>query len=302
MKRIVVALCLLALLLSACAVGGAPADPAAAPASTAAKPAPSAEPPASAQTAAAPTDPVQDWDALAGKGQVGTVLPDFSVQTAAGETFTLSEALTAHELVLINLWATWCPPCRAEFPYLDEAYEASKDRVAVIALSIEETDTLEALGSFAGEYDLHFPVARDEDYRLTQTFRVDAIPTSLLVDRSRTVVWKETGAMTSTQDFLELFSQYLSDSAEQPAGASYRVTLRDQDGAPVPGVVVNFCTDEACTQVTSDEKGVAAFAGALSEYHVQLLALPQGYSYTEAAELAVGTGRETLDLTVTRMD
>ena len=54
-----------------------------------------------------------------GTGILGKPFPDFSVTDCDGNTFTLSEALKGHEAVLINLWATWCPPCRLEFPFLN---------------------------------------------------------------------------------------------------------------------------------------------------------------------------------------
>ena len=74
-----------------------------------------------------------------------TKLNDFTVKTIEGKTFTLSESLKDHDLVLINLWATWCPPCKAEFPFLQEAWSRNKDRVAVIALSVEPKPSCKAM-------------------------------------------------------------------------------------------------------------------------------------------------------------
>ena len=68
-------------------------------------------------------------------------MADFTVETIDGGTFTLSQALQDHELVLVNLWATWCGPCAYEFPFLQTAWEQNQDKVAVIALSVEPDDT-----------------------------------------------------------------------------------------------------------------------------------------------------------------
>lgn len=54
---------------------------------------------------------------------LGGPMPDFTVSTLDGGTFTLSDALKEKDAVLVNFWATWCGPCAFEFPYLEEAYE-----------------------------------------------------------------------------------------------------------------------------------------------------------------------------------
>ena len=53
-------------------------------------------------------------------GFLGNPFPDFTATDTEGNPFTLSEALKDHEAVLINFWASWCPPCRGEFPYLEQ--------------------------------------------------------------------------------------------------------------------------------------------------------------------------------------
>lgn len=297
MKQRTVLICLLltlALLLTACG-GGTAATEASVPASTTASGS-ETEPDTGAQTQPS-EDFAAQWEAMEGKGRVGAVVPDFTVMTPDGEFFTLSEALKERELVLINLWATWCPPCNSEFPHLQEAYREYKDHVAVIALSVEETDTMEMIRQTAETKKLTFPMGRDEQFRIARAFKVSGIPTSILVDRDRTVLWIGTGAMSSAQDFADLFDQFLPGG---PLKTSYRVLVQDQDGKPVPGCVVNFCTDTACNSVTTDRDGSAVFKGLPDSYHIQLLTLPEGYEYEGEEELTVRTGAETLTITVTR--
>ena len=140
----------------------------------------------------------------------GKTFPDFSVRTIDGETFTLSESLKTHDLVVINFWATWCGPCCMEFPYLQEAWEKYADRVDVIAMSVERTDTEKVLKSFAKKNDLTFPIGRDEK-KLLDKMRGDAIPTTLVVDRDRKVVSVEIGAKMSVEEFTELFDSLLNE-------------------------------------------------------------------------------------------
>ena len=79
---------------------------------------------------------------------------------------------------------------------------------------------------------------------------------------------------------------------EEPVQAdeqkAYVIHVMDQDGNPVPGTAVNFCTDAACTMQQADENGVITFEGAPENYHVQILKAPEGYSFDEDFELYTG--------------
>ncbi|MBQ1678634.1 MAG: redoxin family protein [Oscillospiraceae bacterium] len=288
MKKLAFLLCLLltlSLLLCACKQESKPTETAKPETGAATETAPSAEPAA--------------WDALYGKGRVGTVLPDFSVAAADGGTFTLSEALKDHELVLINLWATWCPPCNMEFPFLEEAYAEYKDRVAVLALTVEEKDSPAVLREFARTKGLSFTLAADPDYALSRTFNVSSIPTSLLLDRDRTVLWMEVGAKSSAQEFKDLFDTYLSGSA---AGKNtYVVNVVDQNGAPVPGAVINFCTDDSCVPVIADEAGRVVFTGEPFAYHLRVLSVPEGYDYVGSDEYIVRAEGDELTVSLMKL-
>ena len=77
--------------------------------------------------------------------ELGKPFQDFTVTTIDGEEFTLSKALETHEAVYVNLFATWCSPCRMEFPFMQQAYEEYSGRVAVIVISIEANDTPDKL-------------------------------------------------------------------------------------------------------------------------------------------------------------
>lgn len=301
MKQCIALICLLlclALLLAAC--GGSTADSSVAtgaPVSLSETDSPSAAA-QTTQPAATESDDAQ-WENLIGMCRVGTVIPDFTTMTSDGEFYTLSEALQDHELALINLWATWCPPCNMEFPHLQEAYREYRKHVSVIALSVEETDSLDLIRQTAQAKGLTFPMGRDENYRIAMAFNVDSIPTSILVDRSRTVLWIGTGAMSAPEDFAELFDSFLPGGPLKP---TYTVKVLDQDGKPVPGCVVNFCSDDACTPVTTDKDGSAVFRGLPYAYHVELLSLPEGYEYTGEEALTLPAEGGTLSVAVTKQE
>lgn len=221
------------------------------------------------------------------------VLDDFTVKTIDGADFTLSEALKDHELVLINLWATWCPPCRAEFPFLQEAWSKSSDTVSVIALSVEPTDTEAALKDFAEEMGLSFPVASVGTTGLGR-FVTEGIPTTVLVDHTGKVAAVEIGAMQSTQEFLDLFDSYTGDKYD-PALCTYTVYAFD-DHRMLPDVTVSFCTDTACTNIITNEDGVAVYRASPAKYHLQLVDVPDDHQDTLASDIFTEPYSQTIYL------
>ena len=384
-------------------------------------------------------------------GILGKPFPDFSATDTQGNTFTLSEALKDHEAVLINLWATWCPPCEAEFPDLNEVYMQYGDRVAFISLSCEETDTLDKIEDYRQAHGIAFPMGRDEGGKLFTYSGSSGIPVTMIVDRFGNTAFEQTGMFqsadevtrvldavlenshTETQvldeipadastrafpvsakramhvenenakpvlfhvsgydtpltfyvvpdktarlrmeitaaeqpdkmvysegyqgetiqlsqlldsgknayvfdqpmpgeeqgihyiyiclvntlisddpDIVESYlitdGEYVEECAEAIRSLGYEVTWEygepaqkddsslqayilhaaDQYGAPVAGVMVNFCTDTACSMAESDENGTITFDGKPDVYHVQLLEVPDGYSFDEDFELYTG--------------
>ncbi len=228
--------------------------------------------PAPAEEPAAEIDePIQDQPMVFPEAEY---LEDFTVETIDGSTFSLSDAMQDHELVLINLFATWCPPCEMEFPYLREAWSQRSDTVAVVALSIEESDSLDVLRQYAEERDLTFPMGRENGTGLGR-FVTEGIPTSVLVDRTGKVALVEVGAKFSAEEFYEIFDAY-TGSDYDPGVCTYTIYTYDSNYDDVPGVVINFCTDLTCTAVTTDEFGMAVFTGPPMRYHVQVISVPEG--------------------------
>ncbi|MBR3020515.1 MAG: TlpA family protein disulfide reductase [Clostridia bacterium] len=142
---------------------------------------------------------------------IGTQMPDFTVTAIDGETYTFSEVLLEKELVLINIFATWCPPCAMEFPAMEEAYQQYQDKVAIIALSLEPTDDAETLAAYAEEHGMTFIVGSDIKTNLAYYFMVQAIPTSVLVDRTGTIVYIGVGAVPTADGFVQLFRSFIGE-------------------------------------------------------------------------------------------
>jgi len=142
--------------------------------------------------------------------ELGGKIADFTVTTYDGQTVTLSEVLKEKEAVLINIWATWCGPCRNEFPFMEEAYKQYSDKVEIIALSCEPTDTDDVLAEFAAQMGMTFKVAQDT-VGMAEKFNVSAIPTSVMVDRFGTICFWESGSLPDVGSFTRLFDAFLGE-------------------------------------------------------------------------------------------
>lgn len=381
--------------------------------------------------------------------ELGKPFMDFTAADTEGNTFTLSEALKDHEAVLLNIWATWCGPCQSEFPDLEKAYQKYKDKVAFIALSYDDGDTNEKIAAFKEDYNLTFPMGRDEGSALYNYVAQYGVPTTVVIDRFGNTGFLRLGSFNTAEEVGNVLDRYLGDdytetavltkipkkgttraypvsaralyvdnenvkkfnftlsgadkplpvyvvndqtahlrftissaddaadmmyyddakvarvdlpdildaqrnafaydqvlespegvpylyglyynvggdgdpdlmefflvekeenledvaaylrsmdyevtweeAAEEPAQApeqkAYVIHVLDQDGNPVPGAAVNFCTDAACTMAQGGEDGVITFDGAPENYHVQILKVPEGYSFDQAFELYTG--------------
>lgn len=110
----------------------------------------------------------------------GFAAPNFTLTSTQGESFTLAEL--KGKVVLVNFWATWCPPCRAEMPAIDAAYRASKD-AGFVVLAVDQMENPEVVNAFAAKFNLTFPLLLDGDGAINRQYLVSALPTSFFVDR-----------------------------------------------------------------------------------------------------------------------
>lgn len=110
---------------------------------------------------------------------VGFQAPDFSLTTLDGRSVSLSD--WRGQVVLLNFWATWCVPCRAEMPQIQAAYQAYRDRNFVV-LSINVKEDEQEVAQFAEAFHLTMPVLLDHDGSTARRYRVRGLPTSFLVD------------------------------------------------------------------------------------------------------------------------
>ncbi len=112
------------------------------------------------------------------------------------------------QVVLVNMWATWCPPCKEEMPDLEAYYQAHKDQ-GLVVIGINDGETAEVVRPFVAEYGLSFPVWLDERGLSEKAFRTISLPSSYVIDRSGTVRFAWKGAIS--YDVLETYITPLLD-------------------------------------------------------------------------------------------
>jgi thiol-disulfide isomerase/thioredoxin len=98
-------------------------------------------------------------------------------------------------VVLVNLWASWCTPCREEMPDLERLYVAEKDR-GLVVLGIDQGESAAAAGAFAREHSVTFPILLDQDQRYGRAYAAIGLPTTVIVDRGGRIVKGIDGALT----------------------------------------------------------------------------------------------------------
>ncbi|NMD68939.1 redoxin domain-containing protein [Bacillus sp. DNRA2] len=125
--------------------------------------------------------------------QIGNLAPDFQLESVTGNAVKLSDM--RGKTVIVNFWATWCPPCKAEMPHIVEFYEEyRKDGVEILAVNLTTSEkNPKHINQFMEDYGISFPVLLDVNGVVADTYQAMTIPTSYVIDPSGKIVQKITG-------------------------------------------------------------------------------------------------------------
>ena len=247
------------------------------------------------------------------KVPMGETVPDFTVETVDGSTFNLQDTLKEKKAVLINFFGVSCPFCIEEFPLFNDLSEKYNDQVAFIALDPNiGFDMKEDIEELQEEFDIQIPLALEEGMILSDFIPYVGTPCTVVIDSEGKLVLYQDYAFDDEKILEEAFKEILSDDykggysfinqfedlvaaldeaevTEDTATVEngYKIVIKDQNGDPVPNVFINFCSEvqQTCRMGTTDEKGEVFYEVPDEKYHIQIISVPEGYTFDQALEI-----------------
>src|SRR5579883_1211316 len=127
--------------------------------------------------------------------KLGSVAPEITIAGLNGQPLSLSAF--RGKVVLVNFWATWCEPCKQEFPVLVQAYKQyADDGLVILGVDVEESPA--AVAQFAQAFGASFPVGIDGDSSVVLRYRLVGLPTSFFVDRTGVLRAEQFGPLSGT--------------------------------------------------------------------------------------------------------
>jgi cytochrome c biogenesis protein CcmG/thiol:disulfide interchange protein DsbE len=125
---------------------------------------------------------------------VGKKMPAFAAETLEGQPFDLAKE-RGSDVVFLNVWATWCGPCIGEMPDLMKMHEHyAPQGFKVVGVSIDDSG-VEPVKDFLKEHKVSYPIALDSESHVANVLQTTVLPTSVLIDRTGTIVWRHFGSV-----------------------------------------------------------------------------------------------------------
>lgn len=124
----------------------------------------------------------------------GMAAPSFTLKNLAGKEVTLGEY--KGKKVMLNFWATWCPPCKKEMPDMEKFYKDHGQKIEILAVNLDPQNDVQA---FVKENRITFPVLLDQNGETQQTYSIISVPTTFIIDEEGLIVKKHIGSMTYEQ-------------------------------------------------------------------------------------------------------
>ena len=126
--------------------------------------------------------------------EVGVEAPMYAARNLTGDSVSL--ALLRGKPVLLNVWATWCLPCKEEIPYLEQLHgKHAAEGLQIVGVSIDARGDEAKINEFARDFNMTYPIWRDPDERVNARFLAIGVPSTYLIDRDGILRWKHLGTL-----------------------------------------------------------------------------------------------------------
>lgn len=123
--------------------------------------------------------------------RVGLKAPDFELKDLEGKTVRLSDF--QGKKIMLNFWATWCPPCKAEMPAMQKFYEESGDQIVILAVNIDPENNV---ARYVKQMGVQFPILLDKNDQVNSQYKILSIPTTFFIDENGIIKHKHLSVMT----------------------------------------------------------------------------------------------------------
>ena len=225
---------------------------------------------------------------LPGADLVGKTI-HFETTDIDGRPVKSEELFAAHDITLVNFWATWCGPCKSELEELGNIHRRlEKKNAAVVGICDDAAEKTEECRALIKEKNLTYVNLMGVKDTAEELF-IDSFPTSFYVDREGKIVTNPViGVPADVSEYEKTVETLLAGEEADAAPAmsepaeeekkTCRIIVTDEAGSPVSGVMVQFCSDITCMMGKTDEEGIASFAAEEGKYTVHVQKAPEGYA------------------------
>ena len=129
--------------------------------------------------------------------EVGLEAPSYAARNMGGDSVSL--ALLRGKPVLLNVWATWCLPCKEEIPYLESLHgKHAAQGLQIVGVSVDARGDESKITEFAKDFSMTYAIWRDPDERVNSRFLAIGVPSTYLIDRDGILRWKHLGTLRAT--------------------------------------------------------------------------------------------------------
>ena len=227
----------------------------------------------------------------------GQQAPDFVLPLTDGSEAKLSELLKDKEVVVLNIFASWCGPCEKEFPDMEKTYQKYKDKMEIVAVSGDTVlDSMDDMIKYKEEHNLSFLIGMKNES--IDSLKVGGFPTTYIIDRNGRIVFSQSSAFLHEGDFEKVVTSLMGDDYEGKQVALYNFYISRKDNGPVSGIAIRLYNDTVDETITTGEDGIASyFTKDAQDLKIEVVNLPDGYtSNADSITLGIESGTKMITI------